>query len=133
MDAAPALAEQDERGGRSRARRRLMLGLARQIFTLHDNGATSEEIGRAVDRPARTVRAFAASRGVLVSRSATTVRYAVTVTVAHREALRRLAVDYGASPAEALEDLLTFALSDHAAIARRTLRVTQPAPRARSG
>lgn len=55
------------------------------------------------------------------------MRYAVTVTVARREVLKRLAADYGASPAETLEDLLTFALSDHAAIARRTLRLNRAA------
>lgn len=116
--------ERHARRDRKRARRRVVRDLARQIFALHDNGATSEEIARAVDRPARAVRSLAASRGVPVSRSCTTVRYAVTVTVARREVLKRLAADYGASPAETL---LTFALSDHAAIGRRTLRLNRAA------
>jgi hypothetical protein len=101
-----------ERRDRSRARRRAMLDLSRQIFDLHDRGATNDGIAKAVDRTPRAVRAHAASRGVLV-----------TITLARRETLKRLALEYKASPAETLEDLVTFALSDHALIARRTLRV----------
>jgi hypothetical protein len=52
-------------------------------------------------------------------------RYAITGTIDRREALRRLAADYKASPSETLEDLLTFALDEDAAIARRTLRVVR--------
>jgi hypothetical protein len=112
-----------ERRDRSRARRRAMLDLSCQIFDLHDRGATNDEIAKVVDRTPRAVRALAASRGVLISRACTTARYVVTITVARRETLKRLASDYGGSPAETLEDLVTFALSDHALIARRTLRV----------
>ena len=108
---------------RSRARKRGMRGLARQVFKIHDQGLTADEIGKAVDRSPRAICALAATRGVLVSRSCMTVRFAITVTVARREALRQLAADYGASPSETLEDLVMFALSDHAFIARRTLGV----------
>jgi hypothetical protein len=100
-----------------------MLDLSRQVFDLHDRGATNDEIAKAVDRTPRAVRALAASRGVLISRSCTTARFAITVTLPRRETLRKLAFEYGASPAETLEDLVMFALSDHALIARRTLRV----------
>jgi hypothetical protein len=114
-----------ERRDRRRARRRVMLDLSRQVFDLHDRGATCDEIAKAVDRTPRAVRALAASRGVLISRACTTARYVITITItiARRETLRRLALDYKASPGETLEDLVTFALSDHALIARRTLRV----------
>jgi hypothetical protein len=40
-------------------------------------------------------------------------------------ALRRMAADSGKTPAEALEDLIAFALDDDAAIARRTLRIVR--------
>jgi hypothetical protein len=112
-----------ERRDRRRVRRRAMLDLSRQIFDLHDRGATNDEIAKVVDRSPRAVRALAASRGVLISRTCTIARYAITVTLPRRETLRKLAFEYGASPAETLEDLVTFALSDHALIARRTLRV----------
>jgi hypothetical protein len=46
-----------ERRDRSRARRRAMLDLSRQIFDLHDRGATNDEIAKAVDRTPRAVRA----------------------------------------------------------------------------
>jgi hypothetical protein len=122
-----AKAASEERRARSSARKRVMRDLARRIFTMADDGATAEEIGAAVDRSPRAVRALAAQRGVLVSRSCMTVRYAITVTIDRCEALRRLATDYKASPSETLEDLLTFALDEDAAIARRTLRVVRPA------
>ena len=54
------------------------------------------------------------------------------VTIDARDALRRMAEDYGTTPAQTLEDLLTFCLEDDAAIARRTLlrieRKTTSAP-----
>ena len=112
-----------ERRERSRARRRAMLDLSRQIFDLHDKGATCDEIAKVVERNPRTVRAHAAMRGILISRACSTARYAITITIARRETLKKLAFEYGASPAETLEDLVTFARSDHALIARRTLRV----------
>jgi hypothetical protein len=122
-----AVETSEQRRARRRIRKRDMRELARRIFKLCDNGATAEEIGATVGYSPHGVRTLAAKHGVLVSRSCMTVRYAVTVTIDRREALRRLAVDYKASPAEALEDLLTFALDEDAAIARRTLRVTKQA------
>ena len=56
-----------------------------------------------------------------ICRSETAARFAVDVTIDRRDALRRMAEDYGATPRQALDDLLTFTLDDDAAIARRTL------------
>ena len=59
-----------ERRERSRARRRAMLDLSRQIFDLHDKGATCDEIAKVVERNPRTVRAHAAMRGILIDEPA---------------------------------------------------------------
>jgi hypothetical protein len=50
----------------------------------------------------------------------------VALTAKAEAALRRMAADYdGVSAAEALEDLINFALADDAVVARRTLRVVR--------
>ena len=56
-----------------------------------------------------------------------TALIAAAVTIDCRDALRRPAADYGATPRQALEDLMIFMLEDDGAIARRTLRVTRRA------
>ena len=47
----------------------------------------------------------------------------MSVGVDQKDALARMAADYGTTPAEALGDLVAFALNDDAAIARRILHV----------
>lgn len=108
---------------RIRARRAASLARARRVFALHDAGHTVFEIAAAVGKPPRWVEYFAASRGVLISRSTAIVRRAVVLPRSREDALRRMADDYGTKPETALDDLLTFALDDDAAVARRILRV----------
>ena len=50
-EAAKAASEAHRTG--SRARKRGMRGLARQVFKMHDQGLTADEIGKAVDRSPR--------------------------------------------------------------------------------
>ena len=56
-----------------------------------------------------------------------TVQRAVKLTMAREQALRKMAAEYGKTPAETLSDLLKFALDDDAAIARRVLHVKRRA------
>jgi hypothetical protein len=85
------------RGWRERRaeRKREALDHMRQIITLFDTGHTASEIGAKVGRAALRVAAFAAARGVTISRSELMVRYAVPVSVKHRTALRALAAKHG--------------------------------------
>jgi hypothetical protein len=115
--------ERQARRERRKARRAAMLALARQIFDMHDDGCSAEEIARATGRCSSSIRQFAAARGVVVSRSAVTVRYAIVVSTRDRDSLRKIAADRGATPTKTLGDLVALALGEDAAIARRTLRV----------
>ena len=49
----------------------------RRIVEFVDTGHTATEIGRAIGRSVVRVRAFAAARGVFISRSETVVGFAV--------------------------------------------------------
>ena len=123
-------AAEDLKGRRERikARRAASLALAQQIFALNDAGHTVFEIAAAVDRRPKTIIVLAAKRGVSISRSTEKVRRAVVLPRAREDALRRMADDYGTVPEKALDDLLTFALDDDAAVARRVLRVRRKTP-----
>ena len=122
---AAAAAQKQARERRS-ARKAEMLERARRIFALHDEGHTAIEIARAVGRAhGNSVRQFAAKCGILISRSELIARLAGNVTIEYRDALRRMADDYGETPGRTFEDLLTFMLADDATIARRTLRVSE--------
>ena len=119
---AAALAQKQARERRS-ARKVEMLERARRIFALHDEGHIASEIGHLVGRSASSVRQFAAACGILISRSESIARLAGNVTIEYRDALRRMADDYGETPARTFEDLLIFCLADDALIARRILRI----------
>ena len=108
---------------RAKARRAETLALAQRIFALHDTGHTAVEIAVAVDGRPFTIIKFAAKRGVSISRSSAIVRRAVVLPRSREDALRRMADDYRTTPEKALDDLLTFALDDDAAVGRRVLRV----------
>jgi len=118
-------AAEDLKGRRERikARRAASLALAQQIFALNDAGHTVFEIAAKVDRRPKTIIVLAAKRGVSISRSTEKVRRAVVLPREREDALRRMADDYRTTPEKALDDLLTFALDDDAAVARRILRV----------
>ena len=49
------------------------------------------------------------------------------LTIAREQGLRKMAAEYGKTPAETLGELLKFALDDDAAIARRVLHVKRRA------
>jgi hypothetical protein len=106
-------------------RKKNTLALAKQIFALHDDGRTVHEIAAAVERSVDAVIKFARARGVAISSSAAGIRRAVRLTIERENALRRMAIDCGKTPAEALEEFIAFALAEDAAVARRTLRVVR--------
>jgi hypothetical protein len=112
---------------RSEQRKKATLALARQIFAIHFEGRTVHEIAAAVERSADAVIKFARARGVAIPYSEKFVRRAVRLTIEREHALRRMATDSGKSSAQALEDLIAFALDDDATIARRTLRIVRKA------
>ena len=124
-DRAEAKAAMTAARERAERRKKNTLALAKQIFALHDDGRTVFEIAAAVERSADAVVKFARARGIAISSSAAVVRRTARVTVERENALRRMAADCGKTPAETLEDLITFALDDDAAIARRILRVVR--------
>jgi len=91
----------------------------RRIVALYYSGLTAGEVGKAIGRTAHLVRNYAASRGVLVSRSETVVTYAVQMTVEHRATLRALAERHGMmNDVQMLEHLITSCLSGEGRIAR---------------
>jgi hypothetical protein len=128
-DADRAEAEAAVTAARERAeqRKKDTLAMAKQIFSLHDDGRTVHEIATAVGRSADAVIKFGRARGIAIPYSEKVVRRAVRLTIERENALRRMAADCGKSPAQTLEDLIAFALDDDAAIARRTLHVRRKA------
>jgi hypothetical protein len=112
---------------RAEQRKKNTLALARQIFAMRDEGRTVHEIAAAVDRTADAVIKFGRARGIAIAYSEKFVRRAVRLTIERENALRRMAADSGKSSAQALEDLIAFALDEDAAIARRTLHVKRRA------
>ena len=124
-DREAAAAAQKQARENAKARKAERLEYARRLFALHDAGNSATEIARLLGRHVSSIRQFAAARGVFISRSESIARLAGDVTIDARDALRRMAADYGATPAQTFEDLLAFCLSDDATIARRTLRVTR--------
>ena len=121
-EASQALLEASKR---SKARNAAVLERAKRIFDLYLDGRTASEIAAAVNRSADSVRKFARARGLSISRSEAAVGYRVPVSMERRDALARMAGDRGTTPAQALEDLITFGLDEDAAIARRILHVTR--------
>jgi hypothetical protein len=111
---------------RAKQRKKNTLALARQIFAMRDEGLTVHEIAAAVDRSADAVVKFGRARGIAIPYSEKFVRRAARLTIERENALRRMAADSGKSSAQALEDLIAFALDEDAAIARRTLRIVRP-------
>jgi hypothetical protein len=120
-------AEQAEAQRETRARREgkraATLARLRRIFALYDGGHTLREIAKDVGRSPTTLLKFAAKRGVNISRSESTVHRAVLIAREKEDALRRLAADYGSTPAEALDELLKLSLADDAVVARRVCHV----------
>jgi hypothetical protein len=111
-----------------KAKRLALLALARDIFALHNDGHTAEEMAAMIRRNPRWIRAFAAKRGVTISRSTTVVRRAIQLSVSHETALRRLSEDLGGkNPAQALAEFVALALADDARAARRFLRLGRKA------
>jgi len=125
---AEAAEELRSRRERAKARRAVAQARARRIFALYDAGHTVVEIAAAVDRRPFTIIKIAAKRGVSISRSTKKVRRAVVLPRSREDALRRMADDYRTTPEKALDDLLTFALDDDAAVGRRVLRVRRKTP-----
>jgi hypothetical protein len=118
-------AARDARKRRKAEKREADVDKARLIFKLSGDGRTAAEIAACLGCSVSAVRAFAAKHGMLVSRSAASVRRAVTVSADREEALRRLAADGRMPPAEAIEALIRFALDEDGAIARRVLHVAR--------
>jgi hypothetical protein len=112
---------------RAQHRRTIAAELTQRVVALLFDGMTGHEVAKAVGRPARSLVQFAASRGVFVSLSVLTVQRAVKLTMEREQALRKMAAEYGKTPAETLGELLAFALDDDAAIARRVLHVKRRA------
>ena len=108
---------------RAAQRKEKSRALAALVFKLLHDGRSVFEIAAVVGRAPTSVRQFAKSRGIAISNGAQKVLYGVSVGVDQKDALARMAADYGTTPAEALGDLVTFALNDDAAIARRILHV----------
>ena len=114
---------------RAAQRKEKSRALAARIFELLYDGRSVFEIAAVVGRAPTSVRQFAKSRGIAISNGAQKVLYGVSVAVDQRDALARMAADCGMTPAEALEDLVAFALNDDAAIARRNPARPQEASR----
>jgi hypothetical protein len=74
---------------RSEQRKKDTKALAKQIFSLHDDGRTVYEIASAVERSADAIIKFARARGIAISSSAWAVRRAAGLTIEREEALRR--------------------------------------------
>jgi hypothetical protein len=121
---AAAAEVQRESRVRTRTRRSASLALAQRIFALYDSGYTAPEIAAITGRRPASIKQFAAARGVSISVSSSVGRRFVLFPREREGALRRLAEDYGTTPAKALDDLLTFTLdADDATVARRVLHV----------
>jgi hypothetical protein len=112
---AEAKAAQMAARERREQRKKTTMARAKLIFAMHDDGRTAYEI------------AAASARGVTIAYSASFVRRTARPTIEREGALRRLAADCGKTPAQALEDLIAFALDDDTAIGRRTLHVRRQA------
>jgi hypothetical protein len=124
-DLAEAKAAMTAARKRAEQRKKNTMALAKQIFAMHNDGRTVHEIAAAVERSEDAVIKFGRARGIAIPYSEKVVRRAVRITVEREIALRRMADDCGKTPAEALEDLIAFALDTDAAIARRTLRIVR--------
>ena len=102
--------------------------MAERLFTMHDDGTTLTDLAAAFNRSGGRIRAFAAARGVLISRSLKYVQRALLLPLEREMALRRLALDYGATPRETLVHLAVSLLAEDAAIARQVLHVRRKEP-----
>ncbi len=83
----------------------------RQIVSMLDRGYTAAEIGQALGRNLYTILLFAGRRGIAISRSERTVRYAVQATLEQRAALRAIAAREGVDEVETLAGIVATALS----------------------
>jgi hypothetical protein len=94
----------------------------RRILAAYNSGMTADEIGAAIGMGGRSVREFAARRGVTVSRGERRFRQ-ITFDSGEEATLRAFAADFGAAPTEALQAIVRAALESDAHPARRLLCV----------
>jgi ferritin-like metal-binding protein YciE len=105
---------------REKARQRIEK--MRRILSAYNDGLTSEEIGALIGMGGRSVREFAARRGVTVSRGERRFRQ-IAFEKREEAALRAFAADFGSTPTEAVQAIVKAALESDAHPARRLLCV----------
>jgi hypothetical protein len=120
LDAAKAAIQAYRKTKREKAKQRIEQ--MRRILTAYNDGMTAEEIGALIGMGGRSVREFAARRGVTVSRGERRFRQ-ITFDWREEAALRAFAADFGATPSEAIQAIVRAALESDAHPARRLLCV----------
>ena len=118
--AAKAAIQTYRRNKREKAKQRFEQ--MRRILTAYNDGMTAEEIGASIGMGGRSVREFAARRGVTVSRGERRFRQ-ITFDSGEEAALRAFAADFGSTPTEAVQAIVKAALESDAHPARRLLCV----------
>ena len=118
--AAKAAIQTYRKNKREKAKQRIEQ--MRRILTAYNDGMTAEEIGASIGMGGRSVREFAARRGVTVSRGERRFRQ-ITFDAGEEAALRAFAADFGATPSEAIQAIVRAALESDAHPARRLLCV----------
>jgi hypothetical protein len=105
-----------------RAKAKQRIEQMRRILAAYNDGLTSEEIGALIGVGGRSVRDFAARRGVTVSRGERRFRQ-IAFEKREEAALKAFAADFGATPTEAVQAIVRAALESDAHPARRLLCV----------